>query len=656
MKKQLLKISLLTMLLFVGISTYGQKVAEKKADKEYQTQAYVDAIKIYERIASKGYTNADMLKKLADAYYFNGKLIEANQWYTELFEGQYEDKGKEVLLSEYYYRYAQTLKAVENYDKSKLMMEEFSKLEANDSRAQLFESSKDRYLKEIENNSDRYELKNISVNTAYSDYGAALLGNQLIYTSARNTEHQSGKRLHEWTNESFTSLYSSVINADGTFEEPVKFAPELDTKVNEATAVFTSDGKTMYFTRNNTSVKGKRRLNKEHSTLLKIYKATLSEEGKWENVEELPFNSDNHNTAHPALTPDDKWLYFSSDREGTLGQSDIFRVALYPTGEYGKVENIGNKVNTSGRETFPFISKDHFLFFSSDGHPGLGGLDVFVTKINVDGSVGQVTNMGTPINSSTDDFAFYIDSKTRKGFVSSNRVNGVGGDDIYFFMQKVCHQSLEGIVFDKDTQEVLANAKVTVYDNSYKVIGELITDDKGYYRIDELECRGKYRLKAVADKYNTEEVSVQLDAVAGGVKKQDIPLEKTEKPIAKDDDLFKKLKLNPIYFDFDKSNIRRDASIELMKVVEVLKEYPTMKIDVRSHTDSRGNDDYNLRLSDRRAKSTVQWIISQGIEASRVTGQGYGETQLQNKCSNGVPCTVEEHQLNRRSEFIVTEL
>ncbi|SER25671.1 OmpA family protein, partial [Myroides profundi] len=311
---------------------------------------------------------------------------------------------------------------------------------------------------------------------------------------------------------------------------------------------------------------------------------------------------------------------------------------------------------TAGRETFPFISKDHFLFFSSDGHPGLGGLDVFVAKINVDGSVGQVINMGTPINSSTDDFAFYIDSKTRKGFVSSNRVNGVGGDDIYFFIQKVCHQSLEGIVFDKDTQEVLTNAKVTVYDNSYKVIGEIITDDKGYYRIDDLECKGKYRLKAVAEKYNTEEVSVQLDAVAGGVKKQDISLEKTEKPIAKDDDLFKKLKLNPIYFDFDKSNIRRDASIELMKVVEVLKEYPTMKIDVRSHTDSRGNDDYNLRLSDRRAKSTVQWIISQGIEASRVTGQGYGETQLQNKCSNGVPCTVEEHQLNRRSEFIVQSL
>ncbi len=644
------------MLLLAGVHTQAQKVAEKKADKEYQTQAYVDAIKIYERIAGKGYTNADMLKKLADAYYFNGKLLEANQWYAQLFDGEYDDKGKEAIPSEYYYRYAQTLKSVENYDKSGQMMQEFAKLEGNDSRAQLFEASKDRYLKEIENNSDRYELKNIGVNTAYSDYGATIYGDQLIYTSARQTDHQSGKRLHDWTNESFTSLFSTKINTDGTFDEPVKFAPELDTKVNEATAVFTADGKTMYFTRNNTSVKGKRRLNKDNSTLLKIYKATLSEEGKWVNVEELPFNSDNFNTAHPALTPDDKWLYFSSDRDGTIGQSDIFRVALYPTGEYGSVENVGKKVNTSGRETFPFISKDHFLFFSSDGHPGLGGLDVFVAKINVDGSIGQVTNMGTPINSSTDDFGFYVDKKTHKGFVSSNRANSVGGDDIYFFMEKVCHQILEGIVFDKDTQAVLANAKVTIYNNAYTAIGELITDEKGYYRVEDLDCNKKYRLKAEAPKYNTEEVLVVMDAKAGGVKKQDIPLEKTEKPISKNDDLFKTLKLNPIYFDFDKSNIRRDASIELIKVVEVLKEYPTMKIDVRSHTDSRGNDDYNLKLSDRRAKSTVEWIISQGIDASRVTGQGYGETQLQNKCSNGVPCTVEEHQLNRRSEFIVTEL
>lgn len=651
MRKQLLKISLFGLLLLSGVNAQAQRVAEKKADKEYQTQAYVDAIKIYERIANKGYTNADMLRKLADAYYFNGKLVEANKWYTELFEGTYEDKGKEPIGSEYYYRYAQTLKSVENYDKSKQMMEQFVKLEANDSRAQLFESNKD-FLQKIEDKKELYDIKPLSINTEFSDYGATILNGDLIFTSARN--QGDIKSVHEWTNESFTALYSSTINQDGTFSDPQQFAKEIRSKVNDATAVFTKDGNTMYFTRNNSSEKGKRKNNKDKSSLLKIYKATKGEDGLWGQVLELPFNSDYFNTAHPSLTPDGKWLYFSSDQKGTLGQSDIFRVPIYPNGEYGNVENIGNKVNTSGRETFPFISDDNFLFFASDGHPGLGGLDMFVAKLNVDGSIGQVANMGTPINSPFDDFALYIDSKSHKGFVSSNRTGASGGDDIYFFKEKPCKQALEGIVYDKITKEPLVNARVIISDALYQQTDTIMTDAKGYYLSQYLDCGGKYRIKAEKEEYNTVEVVFVVEK-AQGVKRVDIGLEKTLEPIKVNDDLFKKLKLNPIYFDFDKSNIRPDAAAELIKVVEVLREYPTMKIDVRSHTDSRGNDAYNLKLSDRRAKSTVEWMVEQGIDRSRITGQGYGEIQLQNKCSNGVPCSVEEHQLNRRSEFIIID-
>lgn len=652
MKKQLLKISLFGMLLLAGVNTQAQRVAEKKADKEYQTKAYIDAIKIYERIAGKGYTNADMLKKLADAYYFNGKLIDANKWYQELFEGSYEDKGKEPIVSEYYYRYAQTLKSVENYDKSSQMMQEFSRLESTDSRAQLFGLDKD-YLQKIEDKKDLYDIQALGINTAFSDYGATILNNKLVFTSARNQD--VNKSIHEWTNESFTALYSSDINTDGTFSEPIQLAKEISSKVNDATAVFTKDGNTMYFTRNNSSEKGKRRNNKDKSSLLKIYKATKGEDGMWGQVSELPFNSDYFNTAHPSLTPDNKWLYFSSDRKGTLGQSDIFRVAIYPTGEYGSVENIGSKVNTSGRETFPFISEDNFLFFASDGHPGLGGLDMFVAKINVDGSIGQVANMGTPINSPFDDFSVYIDSKSHKGFVSSNRPGSRGGDDIYFFKEKPCKQALEGIVYDKNTKEPLVNAMVVISDALYQKTDTIMTDAKGYYLSEYLDCGGKYRIKAEKQDYNTVEVVFVVERQQG-IKRVDIGLEKTLEPIEKNDDLFKKLKLNPIYFDFDKSNIRPDAAAELIKVVEVLKEYPTMKIDVRSHTDSRGNDAYNLKLSDRRAKSTIEWMITQGIQRSRLTGDGYGETRLLNKCSNSVPCTIEEHQLNRRSEFIVLEL
>ncbi|MEK6495498.1 OmpA family protein, partial [Myroides odoratimimus] len=228
------------------------------------------------------------------------------------------------------------------------------------------------------------------------------------------------------------------------------------------------------------------------------------------------------------------------------------------------------------------------------------------------------------------------------------------GDDIYFFKEKPCKQALEGIVYDKVTKEPLVNAKVILSDALYQQTDTIITDAKGYYLSNLLDCGGKYRIKAEKEEYNTVEVVFIVERQQG-VKRVDIGLEKTLEPVTVNDDLFKKLKLNPIYFDFDKSNIRPDAAAELIKVVEVLKEYPTMKIDVRSHTDSRGNDDYNLKLSDRRAKSTVEWMVNQGIERSRITGEGYGETQLQNKCSNGVPCSVEEHQLNRRSEFIVID-
>ncbi|MGG5578223.1 OmpA family protein [Myroides sp. C15-4] len=650
MIKQIVQLGILSVALSFSFSGYSQIKKEKKGDKDFDRLAYVDAIKVYERMADKGYVNTSILQNLADAYYFNGKLVEANKWYTELFEGTYEDKDLSKLPSEYYYRYAQTLKAVENYPKSQELLDQFAALEKEDSRTALFNKNRD-YLAHIENHSDRYDIKLLDLNTEYSDYGGTIVGNQFIFTSARATDHQSGNQIHSWTNESYTSLYSSTIGPNG-FEEPVVFAAELNSKVNDATAVFTQDGNTMYFTRNNSKSSGRSKQNKDKTSLLKLYKAVKQSDGKWGLVEELPFNSDNFNTAHPALTPDDKWLYFVSDRKGTLGQSDLFRVALYENEGYGEVENLGNAINTEGRESFPFISSDNQLYFSSDGHPGLGGMDLFVSKIYPNGSFGPVVNMGTPINSSLDDFGFYLDPKQGKGFVSSNRADGKGSDDIYFLAEKPCKQSIEGIVYDKDTNEVLVDALVVISDALYQKSDTLYTNSKGYYVTSLLDCGNKYRIKAEKALYNTVEVSFNINREPG-VKTVNIGLEKTEKPLEVNDDLFKKLQLQPIYFDFDKSNIRRDASIELMKVVEVMKEYPTMKLDVRSHTDSRGNDSYNMQLSDRRVKSTIKWMIEQGIDPSRLTGRGYGESQLLNKCSNGVPCTVEEHQLNRRSEFII---
>ncbi|MHC5353673.1 OmpA family protein [Myroides sp. LJL115] len=648
MIKQLKNLFILSLALVYCSLTYGQIKRERQADKNFQTMSYVNAIDIYERIANKGYINESVLKNLADAYYFNGLLIEANKWYEQLFQGDYPGKDTSQLSSEYLYRYAQTLKAIENYDKAQEIMGLFVEIESQDARAEFYKANKD-YLEQIKDQSDRYKVELVDFNTDLSDYGSTIVQNQLIFTSAR-----SDKKTHSWTNENFTSLYASEIGEDG-FGEPVLFAPEIGSKVNDATAVFTKDGNTMFFTRNNSKSNGKSKQNRKKKSLLKIYKASKDENGLWGQVQELPFNSDNFNTAHPALTPDEKWLYFASDRKSTFGQSDLYRVALLEDGQYGELENLGQKINTPGRESFPFISSDNHLYFASDGHPGLGGLDVFVTKISGSGNFGDVQNIGAPVNSNLDDFAFYLDVDTNKGFVSSNRLNGVGGDDIYFVALKPCQVKIQGTIFDQDSNEVLANAIVVISDALYQKSDTLTSDSNGFYSSEWLPCNTKYRILAQKQDYLSQEVVLAIDNTSGVVT-QDIGLNKTNKPIGVDDDLFKALALEPIYFNFDKSNIRNDASIELSKVVEVLKLYPTMKIDVRSHTDSRGNDAYNMSLSDRRVKSTIKWMIEQGIEPERLSGRGYGESQLQNNCSNGVNCSEKDHQLNRRSEFIILQM
>ncbi|WP_413512172.1 OmpA family protein [Myroides odoratus] len=652
MRRKTVHLVFLSLILSVGISSYSQVKKEKLAAQSFDRLAYSNAIDIYETLATKGYVNTSILQNLADAYYFNGQLPEANQWYSELFEGDYKDKAVQKLSSEYYYRYSQTLKSVDDYKKSQEFMDRFVSLEQGDSRGDLYRKNRD-YLSHIENHSDQYEIRSLPLNSVYSDYGGRMLGLDLVFTSARATQSESGDQLHGWTHESYTSLYLSRLQG-GSFGEPERLALTVDTSVNDASAVFSKDGKTMYFTRNNSKSNGKSKQNKTHSSLLKIYKSIKQVDGQWGQVEELPINSDDFNTAHPALTPDENWLYFSSDRQGSVGQSDLYRVALYENGGYGSVENLGKGINTEGRESFAFISADQQLYFSSDGHPGLGGLDVFVSKIYPDGSFGPVVNIGKPINSNRDDFGFYIDSQENKGFVSSNREGGKGSDDIYFFAEKPCRQTLEGKVYDKRTNDVLTNAVVIISDALYQQSDTVRTNSQGYYSSTALACGYKYRIKAQRASYNTVEVVFNIDHQPG-VKTVNIGLEETEIALEVNDDLFKTLKLAPIYFDFDKSDIRYDASIELMKIVEVMKKHPSLKIDVRSHTDSKGKDAYNLSLSDRRAKSTIQWMIGQGITPSRLTGRGYGETQLLNPCSNGVRCSEEQHQENRRSAFIILE-
>ena len=650
------RIIYLVLVCIASISTQAQsgKTKEVKADKQYDKFAYVDAIKTYERIFAKGYKSQDMLQKLGDSYYFKADLDNAAKWYGELFSFTQD------VAPEYYYRYAQSLKAIKDYQKADEMLAKFNQKSGNDLRAKLAASQKD-YLAQIKKNSGRYTIENAGINSKYSDYGSAFYNNKVVFASARDTGGL-GHRKHAWTGESFTNLYSADMVSEGALSTPARFGNNLNSRFHESTPAFTKDGKTIYFTRNN-FLDGKKGKDAKKSTLLKIYKATLDGD-RWSNITELPFDSDQYDVAHPALSPDEKTLYFASNMPGTLGQSDLYKVSINADGSYGTPMNLGNVINTEGRETFPMVTSEGELYFASDGHPGLGGLDIFVSKAEKDGSYKEVLNVGEPLNSSHDDFGFLINEKTRLGYITSNRDGGQGGDDIYKFketkkIEYTCEQLLAGVVTDKETGLPLANVKVTLSDANYKMIKEVSTDNEGKFYMGSVDCQSKYYIKTEKADYNTVETPT-ITANESGKTFVPIELEKPVKVVKVNDDLFKAFGIKIIYFDLDKSFIRADAAVELAKILDVLEQNPTMEIDVRSHTDCRQTAKYNMSLSDRRAKSTIAWLVDKGINKARLTGRGYGESQLVNNCAceptNESNCTEDQHQANRRSEFIITKL
>lgn len=582
-----------------------------------------------------------------NAYYFNAELTKALKWYDALFLLNSQQEA------EYYYRYAQALKSTGEYAKSDKMLESFYEKSKLDTRGILFDENKN-YLDQIKQNSGRFEIADAGINSNQSDYGSTISNNKVFFASARDTGIVS-KKTFRWTNKSFTNLFVADMKADGSLADPIRFEKKINSKFNESTPVFTKDGKTMYFSRNN-FLGGRKGKDDKRITLLKLYKADLVD-NQWTNIKELPFNSDQYSIAHPALSLDETKLYFASDMPGTLGQSDLFSVVINPDGTYGVPKNLGAAINTEGRETFPFIDGDNELYFASDGRPGLGGLDIFVSKIMDDSSFDKVQNIGEPVNTRFDDFAFIIDKNTRTGFFSSNKEGGKGSDDIYKFTETKklnCEKKLSGIITDSKTNEVLIDTKVMLFDSNFKQIVETSTAIDGSYNF-EVKCNDTYHVRAVKVDYETVEKKITIEP-RGDKTALDIKMDKQIREVAVGTDLAKTLEIPIIYFDLDKYFIRSDAAFELEKVFAVLKQYPSMKIDVRSHTDSRQTEKYNMVLSNRRAKATINWFISKGIDANRLTGKGYGESKLINKCSDNVNCSDQEHQLNRRSEFVIVSL
>lgn len=639
----------ITIISVFSFNCYAQKAQIAAADKKYENFAYIDAIKTYERVAEKGYKSEDMFQKLGNSYYFNGELDKAAKWYDELFAMAPDQQP------EYCYRYAQSLKAVGQTDKANQMLEKFNQKAGNDKRANLYDKNKN-YLDRIKMNSGRYKVEDAGINSKYSDYGSAFFLNKLVFTSARDTGSLM-QRKHKWTNQHFTNLYVTDLGEDMSPGKVDKFSKKINSKFHESSAVFSKDGQTMYFTRNN-FLDGKKGKDGNQITLIKIYKASF-ENDQWTKVTELPFNSDQYSVAHPSLSADEKTLYFVSDMPGTMGQSDIFKVKINQDGSYGTPENLGSDINTEGKETFPFITDENELYFASDGHPGLGGLDIFVSKVNAQGNnIGEIQNLGDGANSPKDDFAYLIDTKSRKGFLTSNRGGGQGYDDIYKFLETrrlKCEQELYGKVTDLATNQILPDAKISLFDSEFNLVNTAVTDASGNYTF-AVECGKTYNVRAAKTDYTTKELKIDIPMVNDGKTNLPFALEKETCKVAIGDDLGKCFGIKMIYFDLDKYNIRREAALDLEKILDVLNQNPTMKLDIRSHTDSRASFEYNQVLSENRAKATLKWLVKNGVNPNRLTGKGYGETQLVNQCADDVKCSEEEHQLNRRSEFIISDL
>jgi len=609
----------------ISTSLIAQNKDTKTADKLYSRYEYVDAAKEYQKLVDNGKGDSYVYKQLADTYYNMFNTAEAATWYAKATETNQD--------AETYFRYAQMLKANGKYEEANKQMSKFAALAPNDQRAKAFKENPN-YVPKLVSKESGYTAKSLEVSSDKSDFGAVMYNNDLYFTTARNTARKN----YGWNEEPFLDVYKSTLGDGGNFSEATPIT-ELNSQYHDGPVTITSDGNTMYFSsdsfRENLFEKDK--ANKLKLGKNNLYTATKSGE-TWSNIKPLPFNSKDYSLSNPSISRDGKTLYFSSNMPGSLGGVDIWKVAVNGDGSFGTPENLGSKVNTEGNESFPFIADDNkTLYFASAGRQGLGGLDVYKVDLS---SGSEASNMGKPINSEKDDFGFTFNKEKNRGFFSSNR----NGNDDIFGATPICAVDVLTIVTNAKTGAVLADAKVSILDSKKNVISTETSNSKGEVSF-KVECDKDYTIQASKDGF--EGNSFPVGKSKGPEAKIDAKLQPIDVIVTPTEII-----LNPIYFEYDKSNITQEGAFELDKLVQVMKNNNEMVIFAKSHTDSRGSDSYNLSLSDRRAKSTVQYIISKGIDASRITGKGFGESELKVPCTE---CTEEQHAQNRRSEFMIVK-
>lgn len=632
-----------SLALLVCFYAFAQDDMLKKADNLFNNFAFVQATDAYQDLVNNGINTDYAIRQIADSFAYMRNPDSAVVYYKKAV------KQNHVPI-EYYYNYSQALRGVKDYKTSREWMKQF-KESGGDIHEEKYLKDSD-FLNSIFNSKKQYFLKDIKFNSKYSDFGAYEHNGKIYFTSARD-KGDLKKHINSWDEEPFLNIYAIDKNGnDSIISGKSKLKGKVNSVYHDGPITITKDGKTMYFSRTD-FIKNVLGRNGEGISNLKIYKASLIN-GKWKNVKELPFNSNHFSNGHPALSPDESKLYFASDRPGGFGGSDIYFVEINNAG-YSKPKNLGSIINTNRNERFPFVNKEGALFFSSDGHPGLGLLDIFGTVADENNTILSVINLGTPVNSSKDDFSFFMNEDGLSGYFASNRKGGVGKDDIYAF-DRVPQLNLNGTVYDDINNQLIDSATVTLIDNLENVLGTYKTNDKGQYAFS-IDRDSEYVVKVNKDGFLERSESVSSKNIYKDIKTitTDFSMNPKQKKLEEVKEI---IALSPIYYNYNSSKIRNEDIQVLDNILNtMLNIYPNMTIKIESYSDSRGTSNYNYNLSIKRAKTAYNYLVNNGVNPARIIdSKGFGEENLTNNCDSNSNYTEAEHQLNRRTNFVIIEL
>lgn len=710
------------LIIFIGVfqTAWAQQDLDRANDL-FEKAYYADAIALYEAALPKN-KSSHLIKNLADSYYHTFDLNAAARWYRYLISN-YGDSVDEA----YYFKLSQSLKAIDQYEEAETVLFDFYTKEGDTAKLQqLKEDTK--YLENVKAIGNRFDIENSSFNTASSEFGAMKIGDEIWFTA---THKKTGSKTYRWNNEHYLDIYKHPADKEFLGDSlSTALSDKINTKLHEGAFALSLDGNTLYFTRNNFK-NGKRKTDDKKISNLKIYSANLVD-GDWKNITELPFNSDDFSNEHPTLNADGTKLYFASDRPGGFGSFDIYVVSLQSDNIFSAPVNLGSVINTDKKEQFPFIASDNSLYFSSNGHPGFGLLDVFVSE-NRGGIFQQPNNLGLPVNSGYDDFSYILNKEIKTGYFASNRLSGKGSDDIYSFTVtkdlaiEDCQQFITGIITNRTTTLPLAGASVTLVDSENKIVASSLSKENGAFEFD-VFCETSYSIKANKDGYEgnsrtiitsnernaTKDASLDLYSIVEKEKaialieqtkleqeklraealaikkledekiakiqlahqksqeKERVEKERLVEKVKRENALVKRItdalatetalvnendrtviQTEEIHFDYSLWYLRRESRERLKTVIDVMKNNPGIIIEIGTHTDIRGNGGYNKDLSQKRADSAKEFLVKNGIDTDRIVSKGYGESKPIVECPTEDACSEEDHEWNRRCEFVV---